>query len=248
MPIPAATSNTVETNFNLFTNGNVSVNSNISIGDIIGAMAVGGVAYIAIVLSFLIGLFAVSKFYLSQGQGADPSGGMNLFRLALKPLLWLLGGVFVYTAFVMLIEGWYKISVDNRLKFFLEARYDLLVGNIEAKGSLLGWAKNLLFALDIFSTFAFWSIALIFIVLITTIFSYVISILLEKSDEYALFKKLFTATVTTVIATVLITIYNVNVNRVFFSNNATINKIGQVTSVYDANVKVVKFWVKTALN
>jgi hypothetical protein len=250
MPFPQVSNDFDLKNYDLFTNGNVSINSDIGIGDIIGALAVGMTAYLTVVIPFLIGLFAMSKYYaLQPGMNSDTSNSMNFFRLALKPLLWLVGGIIVYVSFVVLIEGWYGIDISSRLKFFLEARYDILVSNLKVTGTMLSLAKNLLFILDIVSTFVFWSISLLFIVLILVIVSYIFSILLENNErESTIFKRLFSAFITSVIATVLITIYSVNVSSVFFTNNATIDNIGNVTGVYDGHVKVIKYWVKLGLN
>lgn len=250
MPLPATNNNISLKGYELFTNGDVSVGSSIGIGDILGSLTVGFIAYLCVVIPFLIGIFSMSKYYVMQpGMNTDASNAMNYFRLALKPLLYIIIGIVVYTSFVMLIEGWYGVNVSSRLKFFLEARYDLLVGNIKVAGSMLKFANFLLFILDLFSTFVFWSIALLFLILICIIVGYILSIFLDNNEKEAtVFKRVFSAAITTVIATVLVTIYYVNVSRVFFTNNANINKVGTVVSVYDGNVKVFKYWVNIGLN
>jgi len=63
MPFPQISNDFDLKNYDLFTNGNVSINSDIGIGDIIGALAVGMTAYLTVVIPFLIGLFAMSKYY-----------------------------------------------------------------------------------------------------------------------------------------------------------------------------------------
>jgi hypothetical protein len=250
MPLPQASSNVNLTTYDLFTNGNVQIGSNVGIGDLLGALTIGSAAYLLVVVPFLVGLFSMSKYYLMQpGMNVDAANTMNYFRLALKPLLWLIGGIILYTSLVVLLEGWYGINISSRLKFFLEARYDLIIGNLQATATVLTFAKALLLVLDIVSTFVFWSIALLFLILLFIITGYIISIFLENNEkESTVFKRLFSAAITTVIASVLITIYSVNVSRVFFTNNANINKIGNVVSVYDGNVKVFKYWVKLGLN
>lgn len=250
MPLPEMSSKIDLKGYELFSSGDVTSSSSIGIGDLLGSLTVGFVAYMCIVIPFLLGIFAMSKYYVMQpGMNTDAANAMNYFRLALKPLLWIVGGVIVYTSFVMFIEGWYGINISSRLKFFLEARYDLLVGNIKVAGTALSFAKFLLFVLDIFSTFVFWSIALLFLVLVCIITGYILSIFLDNNEKEAtVFKRVFSASITITISVVLVSIYYVNVSRVFFTNNANINKIGNVVSVYDGNVKVFKYWVKLGLN
>lgn len=232
---------------NIFINGDVDISSSIKIGDMMGGLMVGSISYLLVVLFFIFGLLGLMQYYFQnpdRGGSSDPTSGMNLIRLALKPLLWLFGGIIFFAFIANVLEYIYSVDIYSRIKFFLEARYSDMLGNLDAAGTRYEVAKTVLLILSVTSQVVFWSIPIIFLTMTLVILGFILSILFDNNDNVSIFKKVASSFLIGVIGSLILSIYATNINRIFFANTPTIKEIGAVNSISSLNAQVLKVWIR----
>lgn len=232
-------------NFTLFTNGNVSASSSITTGDVTGALFVGGMAYVLIVVFFAIGLFSMTKFYMynPSNSGADPTNGMTLLKLAVKPILWLVMGIIILTIVSIFLESAFNIDVKSRIKFFFEARYSTLMPNLVISAKFQGVGESLLVVIDICSKFCFWTMYGLVILMYITCGVFVLSLFSHKSGDESAFKKIFTGLFTLLVAVGVIGFLSISINSFFFANSLNIQNVGNISTFQEGMVHVVKYFI-----
>lgn len=248
MPSPSLSSTSYNnSSLGLFSSPELSNSSPLGIGDIFGVLAVGSVAYCLVVLPFLFGVFSLSGYFFknSQNNGNDNLSGMNLLRFVLKPILYLLGGLFVFAFVSLILKATFKINVVSFLKFFFEARYNILLGNIQGTGQMKSTAEGALGLLDMVSTGMFWSIPIIYFVLYVILSAYVLSIFIETGNsEISIIKRIVVGFIVGVISVIIITIYTSSINRCIFKGGLNIENLGEVYSIENTNTMLLKREIK----
>jgi len=234
----------------LFSSPEMSASAAITIGDIFGALFIGCVAYFSIVVPFLVGVFSLSSHFFKnqQGGGNDNLSGMGLVLFILKPLLYLFSGLFVFALFSLFLNTSFKINMASWVKFFFEARYNTLLGNISASGQTKEASQWMLGILDMVSTGMFWSIPVIYFILYATVAAYTLSIFIENGNsDVSMVKKIFVSFFVGAISVGIITIYTSSINRSFFKGGLTIENLGEVYSIENTNITLVKREIKRVI-
>lgn len=232
----------------LFSNTSASASQRMSLGDIVGALIVGGLTYLTIVLPFVFGILSMAGHILkTDGNGAKAGEAATLMKFALVPTLWLVGGAVAFAVAHIFLNTFYNIDIYSWIKMFLEVRYESSVGNLAASGTTLSTAKSALLALDVVSKIVFWSIPVIFSLLFTMLFFYIVSIFMESSGDDSAFKKAFSGIIAATVAVVIVSMYEANVSRVVFKNSPNISPIGSVSSAHGAFTSSLKYWIRTGL-
>lgn len=210
----------------LFSGGDVTSSSTLRPGDLVGVIFVGAMAYLTSVVFFLIGIFGIGPYFF-KGPGnsmTDNTSGMNFIRLALKPLAWLVAGAMIFAFMKMFLEGLYDINIASRTQFFLEARYDVLVDNLQAHGTMLKVAQFLLMILDLSSKFAFWSIVVLYVVLVCFVLMLFIAIMAESGNaEVGVWKRLFSGGMAVGISSAITGAYILIIDTIMFKNPVNIS-------------------------
>ena len=254
MPVGAtpSTSSSLSTTFDLFSSGNnISTASSIKIGDLAGALIVGNISYALIIISFFIGILSIHKIYIGdRANGTTILDNLNPAKILLKPFLFLFGGTFTLVILTNFLDYWYHIDINKWLKFFYEARYDTVVGQIIVEPKMLDTAKQILAFLDLNSKFCFYSILFIYATIIVSMVIYVIvtfSVFVDGTNEGTIAKKIFHSVMIGFVGVIILSIYSTFINQYIFKEHPNIQNIGTITDVNDANTKVLKHFAKIGL-
>lgn len=246
MPTPSLSStsyNNSTSSLSLFSSSDMTTSNPIGMGDIFGAMIVGGGAYLLIVVPFLIGVISLSGYFFknSQNNSNDNLSGMNMIRFILKPILYLMGGLFLFAFFSLMLKITFSINVSSWVKFFFEARYAALLGNIHATGQMKSVTEGALGLLDMLSTVMFWSIPIIYLVLYSLLAGYLLAIFIENGNaDIPILKKIVVGGIVMVVSIIIITIYTSSINRTIFRDGLNIENLGQVYSIESTNRTLIK--------
>ena len=235
----------------LYTHGNVSISSSsIKLGDLIIALATGVLAYLLLVGTFLFSFISVGKnYYAPDKTSGDALDIGNLAKLFLKPIVFLIAGL-IFFNFMALLLKWYNIDIYKELKFFFEARYDIVVNNLDITHKLMPFGKNILIALDLISKFAFWSLIFVYLaiyLIIGTIISIIIVSYIQNDSEHIIYKKIFMVVMVVIIGAVSLNIFSSFSNHILFKEHPNINGIGVVSNINDANKKSFKYFAHLGL-
>jgi hypothetical protein len=232
--------------FALFTSGDVSASSSsVTAGDVMGALFVGGMAYVLIVVFFAIGLFSMAKFYMynPNNSGADPTNGMTLLRLATKPILWLVMGIIILTVVSIFLESAFSIDVKSRIKFFFEARYSTMMPSLVIAPKFQGVGESLMVVVDISSKFCFWTMYGLVILMYLACAVFILSLFFHKSNDESAFKKVVTGLLTLLVSIGVIGFLSNSINSFFFSSSLNIQNVGVLSTFQGGMIQVVKYFI-----
>ena len=234
----------------LFTSGNIDSTSALKIGDLVGTLGVGILTWTLIIGMFLIGVIKSSQYYYSKQQSPDLNG-ITTVKLLIKPLTYLMIGIMILAFISVILKYNYHVNLQNNLKFFFEARYDNLVGNLEVNPRNLKTAQTILFILDLASKAAVWSIPIVSLGIFLLFFSYILAIIsTEKGtggSNTPVFKLVMNSFATMFVASILITIFYTSINSYMFKSSPNIENLGTVISCSALNKQIIKKWVKEGL-
>lgn len=251
MPTPSLSTTSLNTSsLGLFSSPEMTASSPLGIGDILGALMIGSAAYFLVVIPFLLGVFSLSGYFFknSQNNGNDNLSGMNLIRFILAPILYLLAGLFVFAFVSSLLTIIFGINVNSWMKFFFEARYSALLGNIHASGQMQKVTEGALGFLDMASTAMFWSIPMIYFILYVMLGAYILAIFMENGNsEISIIKRIIVGLIVGFISVIIITIYTSAINRSIFRGGLNIANLGEVSSIENTNTMLVKREIKKIL-
>lgn len=234
-------------NNGLFGNNNASNGSVSSLGDLASTLGVGIIAYLLIVIFFIFGFWAAANHFKNE-QNNNPSNPSNLVQLIIKPFFWWIGGVLTYMFISKTLLLVYNVDFSSKIKSFLGLRYEGIIGSVKPSKNLESFLEIIATATDIFSKIAFWSIPFFCIVFFFLTIGFMSNILLSESNNDAIWKKVFLCVAVGIVSLILVNTYFMAINEVFFKGGVTIPNLGFVDSVSDANVRVIKYFIKTGLN
>ena len=250
MPISSVLDNN-DVTIDLFANGNLTSQSSLTIGDLVGTISVGTSVWCFTIGFFLLGVIKTGQYYHSN-QLRTELNGTTTFKLLIKPLSFLILGLMILAFIGAILQYTYGVDLKAIEKFFLEARYNNLVGNIHVSAKNLKIAQGLLFTLDLLSKVALWSIPLISIIIYITFFTYFLSVVsVEKGTgrgDTPVFKLVVNGLATLFVAVILTTIFNISVTNTMLKEQPNIENLGVVSSVSQLNKSIIKSWVRTGLN
>lgn len=257
MPISSASpsNNTAaSSSYELFASGNVSVGDMVTVGDLMGALLIGAAGYILVVLFFLFGhLRSIFKFFKKQEEGRSRGEDFTLVRHYVSVSAWFVGGLMGFTALSITLSTLYDVDMVGRLTFFWEARYDLIIGSLQNSGKTAEIGKTLLVFLDIFSRFAYWSIVFVFLGAATLAFVYVASLMSDfnkggEGNDFMLVKSFLTGIIAAVGEVVLFVVYGNLIGKLLLGGAPTIHGVGVISTVQDAVVKSLQYFVNAGLS
>jgi len=250
---PMGSTQTNATGYDLFASGNVGVGQSVVIGDLAGALLFGTIGYIFIVLFFLFGhLKSIFAFFKMQNEGRSRSQDFTLVRHYMGAFGWFASGILIFSLITATLSSIYNIDIVGRIDFFWEARYELIVGNLQTTVRNGEIARGVLFILDIFSRFAYWSIVFIFLGAASVAFFYTISLLSDfskegNSSEGAVGKAFLAGVGAAFGEVVLFSIYAVVISKLLLSSAPTIHGVGVVSSVGQIIVQSLRYFVNLGL-
>lgn len=236
-------------NNGLFGNSNnVSDGATATLGDLASTLGVGIIAYLLIVIFFIFGFWAAGSHFKNE-QNNNPSNPSNLVQLLIKPFFWWIGGVLTYMFISKTILLIYNVDFNSKIKTLLGLRYEGIISSIKSSKTLeSSFFEFIAVATDIFSKIVFWSIPFFCMIFIFLTIGFMSNILLSESSNDAIWKKVFLCVAVGITSIILVNTYFMAINQVFFKDGATIPNLGFVDSVSDANVRVIKYFIKTGLN
>ena len=234
----------------LYTHGNVDIHSAaIRLGDLVIALTTGTFAYILLIGTFVYAFVTLVLVYY-QNDDKSALDARNLLKFLFKPTLLLISELLILNLIGLFLK-WYNIDLYKEIQFFFEARYDVLIDNIQATHKLMPFAKSVLIVLDLVSKFAFWSLVFvhIFLYLSTVLIMFAVLVVKPKKESADLaVKKVFAAGFIFIVSVVSISIFDSFTNNVLFKENPNIQNIGVVTDINNADKKSFKYFANLGLN
>ena len=234
----------------LYTHGNVDIHSTaIRLGDLVIALTTGVFAYILLIGTFVYAFITLVLVYY-QNDDKSSLDARNLLKFLFKPTLLLISGLLILNL-LSLFLNWYNIDLYKEIQFFFEARYDILINNIQATHKLMPFAKSVLIVLDLVSKFAFWSLVFVHIFLYLSTVLIMFAILVAKSKKEntdSVIKKVFAAGFVFIVGVVSVSIFDGFTNHVLFKENPNIQNIGIVSNISDADKKSFRHFANLGLN
>ena len=228
-------------------NNNVSGDSISTLGDLASTLGIGLIAYLLIVVFFIIGFFSAGANFKNE-QNNNPSNPSNLIQLLIKPFFWWIGGVLTYIFISSTLFFLYKVDFGSKLKAFLGLRYEGIISSIKPPKNMEGFVEFVAMATDIFSKIVFWSIPIFALAFLFLTIGFIANIYFAEQNADLVWKKILLSIGVGVVSLILVNTYFMAINEVFLKGGVTIPNIGNINNVSEANVKVVKYFIKTGLN
>ncbi|WP_323585528.1 hypothetical protein [Aliarcobacter butzleri] len=234
----------MNSNTGLFGTSNSS--GSFTLGELFSIFGVGVISYVLIVIFFVFGFFSSRELFKNE-QGNSPSNPSNLIKFIIKPIFWWIGGILTFLTIKGMFYAFYQVSFDSKIKSFLSLRYDFIMGSIKVKSSMEGFLQFIALSIDIFSKFVFWSIPVLTMTFFFLTIGFMINIITEQGND-VVWKKIMISLGVLIFSLVLTNLYFKGINQVFFNNGADIPTLGTVNNVEEANLKVIKYFIRIGLN